>query len=244
MVGVVVVGARGAPPGGIGLRPRCRRDQVSRCLSHGSNVAPARPPMVDANVRSPGLASDRRVTEQWPTIHHTGVRSCYGRSGCNAAIAGYSNAGSLYFDRVARRRPPSPGDVKVIPFVDDFLRARASFGDTLRVGRSSSCDKSRSWSDEIDSASLEMERAWAPTNSAVALSSAATAADTESGMDAQKAEQVESSMWRQPPFGRQRHRVLHQMENRVRAEAARPRRRCVSNASSTQPLVTTANVSP
>jgi hypothetical protein len=60
---------------------------------------------------------------------------------------------------VHRRRAEGclPRDVKMVSFLEDFLRARTACGDALRVGRCSNCSSIRSWSNEIDSASCEVE---------------------------------------------------------------------------------------
>lgn len=146
------------------------------------------------------------------------------------------------------RRPcqgGSPGDVEVIPFVDDFLRSGAAGRDTLRVGRPSSEENSRSWSDDVDSASLEVERARDATHSAVALSSAATAGDTETRNGPQESAGVQGGMWRQPPdplrfLGRELH-PTHAPQT-TRADALTPRERIVSGASSVHPPTTVRSV--
>lgn len=134
----------------------------------------------------------------------------------------------------------SPRYVEVVPLVDDLLRARAAFGDTLRVGRPSCRDQSCSWAAEVDSASAEMERARNPTHSAIALRRAATAGDSESAMDSQESGQVDSGMRCQPPVSDELHRVRkrHQTARVTLAVEATPRRRWVSNASSTDTRMT------
>lgn len=66
----------------------------------------------------------------------------------------------------------------MVAFVEDFLRARTPCGDTLRVGRPSSCDKSFSWSCEIDSAASEVERVFDATHVAIVVRRPAAASDT------------------------------------------------------------------
>jgi len=100
---------------------------------------------------------------------------------------------------VGRCERSSPGYVEVVAFVDDFFRARAALTDTLRVGRPSSGDKARSWSDEIDSAASEVVAARDATHSAIALSSPVTAGNSEVRMGCQETVQVELSMRLQAP---------------------------------------------
>lgn len=95
-----------------------------------------------------------------------------------------------------RRISPSPRDVEMVAFVDHFFRARAADTDTLRVGRSTSCDKRRSWSCEIDSAASEVKRVRRPTHSAVALSSPATGGNNQVRMSCQEASEMQQSMRR------------------------------------------------
>jgi hypothetical protein len=80
--------------------------------------------------------------------------------------------------------------VEVVVLEDDFLRSRAARGDTLRVGRCSSSLKSRSWCCDVDSASLEVERAVHATHAAVVELATATAADGQFGMDDEQASNV------------------------------------------------------
>lgn len=68
---------------------------------------------------------------------------------------------------------------------DDFLRAGATGRDSLRVGRPSAMLKARSWSDEIDSAACDVERALDATHAAIALNRAATGGNSQVTMSGQ-----------------------------------------------------------
>lgn len=93
----------------------------------------------------------------------------------------------------------SEGDVEVVVLEDDFLRAGARRRDTDRVGRCSTCSKSCSCSDEVCSASLEVERARDATHSAIALRTAPTGADVKSWNHSEELGDVQGGMRGQLP---------------------------------------------
>jgi hypothetical protein len=65
--------------------------------------------------------------------------------------------------------------VEVVPLVDDLFGSGATRRDALRVGRASSTDNKRSWSNKVNCAAADVERVRDATHSAVALNSAAAA---------------------------------------------------------------------
>jgi hypothetical protein len=66
----------------------------------------------------------------------------------------------------------------MVALVQDFFRAGAAVGDTLRLRRSGSVPEDLATPSEVDSASAEVERARDATNSAIALSRAPTGGNT------------------------------------------------------------------
>lgn len=133
----------------------------------------------------------------------------------------------------------------MVSLVYHLFGSGAPRADPLRSsGGGSSCTESAIARD-VDSAASEVERARDPTHSAVALSSAATAGDTETRNGPQESAGVQGGMWRQPPdplrfLGRELH-PTHAPQT-TRADALTPRERIVSGASSVHPPTTVRSV--
>lgn len=87
----------------------------------------------------------------------------------------------------------------MVALVDHFFRPGTRRGDPLRSGRGDDRLSSAGWDHKVDSPSLEMERAWNATHSAVAFSRPATASHTDSGMSGEQAVKVKCRMRCQPP---------------------------------------------